>query len=167
MTNLNAPLTMPLDNKSFLRFRFVRQYLYAMLVFSGVGFLDALYLSVERVLNRVPPCSFLHGCEKVTTSPYALLYGIPLSFLGVAFYLTMLIGLVLFLDTKKIIIIKLLGAATAFGFIFSLYLAYLQLFVIKAICIYCMLSALSSATLFIFGLLVLKSLRSYRKTENQ
>jgi uncharacterized membrane protein len=83
----------------------------------------------------------------VTTSQYSVLFGIPLPYLGLAYYLTLLIGAVLFLENNKINILKFLRAISGIGFLFSLYLAYLQGFVLHAWCTYCIASALIT-TLF-------------------
>lgn len=134
---------------------------FAMLAIVPVGFIDATYLTIEHFLGKVPPCTLTNGCAAVTSSSYSLIFGIPLALLGAIYYLAIILGLVYYLDSKKPMVIKAISAVTAFGFVFSLYLVYLQLFVIKAICQYCMLSALSSTLLFIIGAMVLKSHRSF------
>ena len=52
-------------------------------------------------------------------------------------------------------LLNLTARLTIIGLLASLWFIYLQLFVIKAICLYCMFSAFTSITLFIFGLFVL------------
>jgi uncharacterized membrane protein len=139
-----------------------RRPVFGMLAFAILGFLDAAYLTVEHFLNRVPPCSIVHGCEKVTTSSFALIFGVlPMSLLGALYYLSVIVALILYLDMRRAFIIKWTARFTIIGFLFSLYLVYLQLFVIKAICQYCMLSALSSTGLFVVGLLMLRSQHAY------
>lgn len=140
-----------------------RWLVFGMLAVSALGFLDASYLTVEHFMNKVPPCSITRGCEAVTTSQYSLLFGIPLALLGAAYYLAVIIALIYYLDSRKPVMIKLIAKFTAVGFLFSVYLVYLQLAVIHAICQYCMLSALSSTALFIIGLMVLKSHRVFER----
>ena len=48
---------------------------------------DALYLSIKRNAGPIP-CHITHGCTDVLTSKYSALAGIPLSWIGLAFYLT-------------------------------------------------------------------------------
>lgn len=81
-----------------------------------------------------------------------------MALMGALYYLAIILALVLYLDLRRDWIIKWTARFTTMGFLFSLYLVYLQLFVIKAICQYCMLSALSSTGLFVIGVLVLRSL---------
>lgn len=150
---------------SYFSHRPHRRLVYALLAIAPIGFLDASYLTIEHFLKRIPPCSITHGCEKVTTSVYSVILGVPMSLLGALYYLAVIIGLIYFLDAKKDWALKLVSGFTAVGFLFSLYLVYLQFFVIKAICQWCMLSALSSIALFIFGFLVLKSHQSWSRAE--
>jgi len=159
--NLKENLIKPSQNSGSMAKRPLRRPVFGMLAFAILGFLDAAYLTVEHFLNRVPPCSIVHGCEKVTTSSYSLIFGVlPMSLMGALYYLSVIVALILYLDLRRALIIKWTARFTVVGFLFSLYLVYLQLFVIKAICQYCMLSALSSTGLFVVGLLMLRSLRA-------
>ena len=167
MTNSLLNSTKPLEPndspRHFLSHRRHRWLVWSLLAVSPLGFLDATYLSLEHYLNRAPPCSLTNGCEIVTTSSYSLLFGIPVALLGAVYYLVIIIGLVYYLDSKKPFVIKWVSRLTAAGFIFSIYLVYLQVAVLHAICLYCMLSALSSTALFILGLMVLKLHRVFER----
>lgn len=63
---------------------------YVLLVLAGIGFLDALYLTIEHYRNVVPSCT-LHGCDVVLTSHYATIWGLPTSLYGVFFYVAVMI----------------------------------------------------------------------------
>lgn len=128
----------------------------ACLVTSAFGFADATYLTTQHYLGLPVACSILEGCEQVTTSPYSLIFGIPVALLGSIFYLTILILSVIYLDSKKIKFLNLITKITPFGFLASLYFVYLQIFVIKAICLWCMGSAITTTLLFIFSLVFLR-----------
>ena len=130
-----------------------------------IGFIDAAYLTFEHFLGRVPPCSILHGCEKVTTSPYAEVFGIPLALFGAVYYFLLLVLVIAFFDLKNDKILKIATVITPVGFLASLYFIYIQLFVIKAICLYCMISAAASTALFIFGMMILRAM-AIDKTRN-
>ncbi len=119
------------------------------------GFLDATYLTIEHYRGVVPPCSIVAGCEAVTTSSYSLFLTIPVALLGALYYLAVLFLTIAYLDTKKPHFIKVAASITPVGFLVSLYFIYLQAFVIKAWCLYCLGSALSSTILFILGILIL------------
>ncbi|MBP6994360.1 hypothetical protein KBB12_03895, partial [Candidatus Woesebacteria bacterium] len=117
-----------------------------------IGVYDAGYLTLEHYRNVIPPCSIhdvFADCGRVLRSEYAVLFGVPLALLGLIHYTTVL-GIHLFsLYSKKVWSKYWLLLQTAGGLLFSIYLVCLQLFVIHAICPYCMLSALVSTLLFV------------------
>ena len=135
------------------------------IVIGLVGLADASYLTYEHYAPFPLPCSNF-ACETVTTSKYSVLFGvIPLSLMGVFYYITMILGSVFALVTKNEKLLKLLSLFTAAGFVTSLYLVYLQIFVLDAICIYCMISAGTSILLFIVGLVYLLKQKSVKGEE--
>lgn len=102
----------------------------AALALAGAGI--AAYLTWTHATGTAPVCSS-GGCETVQRSRYSELAGLPVATLGLVAYVTIL-GLVL-LDTP---VLRLIAAAlAAVGLAFSLYLLALQLFVIDAICTWC------------------------------
>lgn len=125
---------------------------FVFLIVSALGFADATYLTVKHFLGTPVPCSILHGCEIVLNSKYSIIYGLPTAMLGALFYLTVMILSAIYLETKKIIILRLIFYTATFGFLASLGFVYIQLFILKSICLYCMGSAITSTTLFIFSL---------------
>lgn len=130
-----------------------------LILVSAVGFLDATYLGAKYYLGGPIPCSFVNGCDIVTKSEYATVMGIPVAVLGALYYLSMLILGCVYLETKKISILKFIARYTLVGFLVSLYLIIIQIFILKAICLYCMLSAMSSIIIFTFGLSILLAIR--------
>ena len=108
----------------------------AVLALIGVGI--ATYLVYVHYAGIKPFCvAGGGGCEKVQTSDYAKLAGIPVAVLGLAGYLAILASLFVPGDLGR-----LAGAAIALsGFGFSAYLTYREIFTIKAICHWCVASA--------------------------
>ena len=123
----------------------------AFVVFSFGGFLDATYLAAKYYLGEPVVCSLLNGCEKVTTSQYAAVFGIPVALLGTLYYLTIFILTIIYIDGRKEKIFRFAARLTPVGFFVSLILIYLQIFVIHALCLYCLISAATSTFLFIFA----------------
>ena len=121
------------------------------LVIAALGFLDASYLAAEHYLNRIPPCTIVQGCETVLTSTYATFAGIPVALFGALFYLTAFFILFFYLETgaRKLLLAFLLCVSAAF--LATLGFVYIQLFVLHAICLYCMGSAATSTLLFIIA----------------
>lgn len=102
----------------------------AGLALAGAGI--AAYLTWTHATGTAPVCTS-GGCETVQRSRYSELAGLPVAALGLAAYVTIL-GLVL-LDTPTLRVVAAALAAVALAF--SLYLLVLQLFVIDAICTWC------------------------------
>ena len=133
------------------------KFAYAFLLVSLLGFLDASYLTIEHYRGVVPPCAIVSGCAAVTTSQYSLIFDIPVALLGTLYYPIILLSLITYLDTKQEIILKWVARCTVLGLLASVYFVYLQTFVIKAWCLYCLGSATTSTILFILGIIVLKT----------
>jgi uncharacterized membrane protein len=142
--SLNKPLT-----------RIPKWSVWLLVLFSFGGFLDATYLTVKHYLGTPIPCSIFAGCEKVTTSQYATLWGIPVAMLGAIYYLLIFVLLIAYLDTKKEPVLYFTARLTLIGFLASIWFLYLQLFIIKAICLYCVVSAFTSTMLFVLGIMLL------------
>ena len=128
-----------------------------------IGFADATFLTLEHYRGATPPCFLVTGCATVTTSSYSTILNIPVALLGALYYLTILIGSILYLDTRRTIIIRLVGALTPLGFIFTLWFLYVQAFILNAFCVWCILSATTSTLLFITGLFIERHHRTLRE----
>lgn len=133
--------------------------LWTIIVLALIGFTDSAFLLSKRISGAPIPCFITSGCDTVSKSPYSVLFGVPLSAWGVLFYLGTGFLALLYLDTKKLIIAKLITLATALGFLSSAYFIYIQKFKIGAFCIYCILSAIVSTTLFAFGIIIWKKIK--------
>jgi uncharacterized membrane protein len=115
---------------------------------SLVGLVDALYLTIEHVTGQTVRCTIVSGCSEVLSSPYAVVAGVPLAAIGAAAYFTVfsLAILTLFGYPKAG---TLLMALLIMMFGVSLWLIYLQAFVIREFCQYCLLSALITTALLV------------------
>lgn len=119
-----------------------------LLVIALIGFADATYLTVEHYSNTIPPCS-VGGCETVLTSSYSQVAGIPVSLAGSIYYFALILMLFVYIDTKKEIWLRIPLIISVLGLISSLWFMIVMAFVIKAFCPYCVVSALTSTTIFI------------------
>lgn len=116
-----------------------------------VGFFVALYLALYKMGILGALACGAGGCETVQLSRWAMLLGLPVATWGVAYY-----GLVVALAVASIqdrwAASSGLGLAmlvvTGWGVVFSAWLTYLELFVINAICRWCLISALLALVLF-------------------
>lgn len=118
---------------------------------AGIGFIDALYLTWVKVSHTEAAClPGVGNCEVVNTSQYSAISGMPIAVLGAAGYLIILFFL--YFETRKPGwkengILAVFGLSFI-GVLYSVYLTYLELAVIHAICPFCVLSA--TAMLLIF-----------------
>lgn len=116
----------------------------ALLILSLAGFFDSSYLTILHYEHIIPPCTIALGCEKVLTSQYATIFGIPLGVFGALFFLTLIVFLLLgFMKYFKLLILA--------GVAVSLILLYLQAFVLHAYCQYCLLIEAIIITMFILN----------------
>lgn len=124
--------------------------LFAALLLAILGLADASFLTYEHYLHVGFPCPITLGnCDAVLQSSYSVIFGIPLAVVGVIQYALEVIVLLGALLTHKKIFKYVAIILSAIGLLASAYFVFLQLFVIGAICIYCMGSAFISTLLFI------------------
>ena len=98
------------------------------------GVAVAGYLTWAHFADTSVLCVAGGGCETVQESKYAEIAGIPVALLGLGSYVT-----ILALVAWDSVGARLAAAGLAFvGLLFSMYLLVLQLFVIDAVCIWCM-----------------------------
>src|SRR5229473_7712215 len=110
----------------------------AVLSLFGLG--DALYLTVQDLTGQSLRCTIVAGCSEVLSSPYAHIGRMPLAVLGAFAYFTVFSLSVLAVFGYNFAR-PLLTALVALMFVMTLWLLYLQAFVIHHFCQYCLLSA--------------------------
>jgi uncharacterized membrane protein len=114
-----------------------------LLALAGLGV--AGYLTYIETTKIAAVCGPVGDCNSVQSSPYAYLFGVlPVGLLGLAGYVTILAawlaGEWLVPRWKAYTWLAIFGMAL-FGTAFSIYLTYLEPFVINAVCIWCLISA--------------------------
>lgn len=123
----------------------------------GMGISSYLTYIHYRSINSV--CLLASNCDLVLTSPYARVWGIPLSLFGLLMYacLTILGFLMLTNNIKrKNLIATGIYSLALSGTMFSIYLYYLEIFEIHAFCSWCIASSLVIFSLFALSLVNLK-----------
>jgi len=120
-------------------------------VLSLLGLADALYLTIEHLTGQTIRCTILSGCSEVLSSQYAVVAGIPLAAIGAAAYFTVFSLAVLSLFGYRIAG-KILTPLVIAMFFVSVWLFYLQAFVIRQFCQYCLISALITTCLLVLVL---------------
>jgi uncharacterized membrane protein len=115
----------------------------AVLALLGIGV--ATYITIADASSGSPVClAGGQGCETVAHSRYSHLAGINVAALGIGAYVTLFAVALLRGDAARFTSL----AVAAIGFGFSVYLTYLELFVIDAVCQWCVASAVLMTLLF-------------------
>ncbi len=114
---------------------------------SLVGLADAIYLTIEHVAGRSVRCTVTSGCSEVLASSYATLPGnIPLAALGALSYF-IAFSLATLAAFNYHVARPLLAILVGLMFLMTLWLLYVQAFVLHKFCQYCLLSAAVTITL--------------------
>ncbi|MBD2772082.1 vitamin K epoxide reductase family protein [Iningainema tapete] len=130
---------------------------------ASLGAVVTAYLTFVKFTQGTTVCP-TKGCDIVLASPYATVFGLPLALFGLIAYASMVVFAIapLLVNSKAQKQLRsnlenwtglLLFAGATAMLVFSSYLIYLLVFEIKAVCIYCVASALFSASLFILVIL--------------
>ena len=125
---------------------------------SLLGLADAIYLTVEHVTGQSVKCTIISGCSEVLSSPYAVVAGIPLAMIGAAAYFSVF-SLATLAAFGYRIAATLLTPLVIAMFLVSLWLIYLQAFVIRQFCQYCLFSAAVTTCLLVVVLIARRRVR--------
>ncbi len=122
-----------------------------------LGVLVSIYMTIFKLTENPGMCLGNGGCSVVNNSIYAEVYGIPVAVIGVVGYLAILGSLLLrprwdFLAANGTMI--LFGMALI-GFLFTVYLIYVEVALIHALCPFCLTSQITMTAIFIISLITL------------
>jgi uncharacterized membrane protein len=124
---------------------------------STVGLGIASYLAITKLTGGIPACGPLRGCETVNTSSYSELFGIPVALFGVIFSALLVVASVAWWrvgDRRALYLAYGLGLV---GMVAVAYLTYLELFVIGAICVWCVAYAVTVVAGWVVSALTLRA----------
>ena len=130
-------------------------------VFAVIGLGVAGYLAYVEINHVSAVCGPVGDCNAVQSSPYAQIFGIPIALLGIINYLAVLVLWAVYRFTgQPLTNLSLLAllALTFLGTLFSVYLTLLEIFVINAVCIWCISSAIITTLLMLFVTLLLRAM---------
>ena len=116
----------------------------AVLALVGLG--DSIYLTIQHITGQSLRCTIISGCSEVLSSPYAQVGPVPLAAIGAAAYFTVF-SLAILAAFGYRFSIPFLKIMVGLMFLTTLWLLYLQAFVIRHFCQYCLLSAAVTTTL--------------------
>ena len=108
-----------------------------------LGLAVAGYLLTVRLLGEAPVCGPVKGCDTVAASQYATLFGLPVALYGVAYSMVLTAACIVWsrtADRRALYAAYGLGLG---GIVAAAYLTYLEVFVIEAICVWCVTYAVT------------------------
>jgi uncharacterized membrane protein len=128
----------------------------AIPIISLIGLGAAIYLTYIEFTNTRALCGPVGDCNAVQSSPYAKLFGVvPIGLVGAIGYIAIL-SVWVWRRFRTDALARIAGPAmfgmALFGTLFSIYLTYLELFVIHAVCIWCLSSAILITLLMLLNL---------------
>lgn len=120
-----------------------------------IGLFVSIYMTIYKVTSNEAMCIGSTGCSEVNASRYSEINGIPVAVLGVIGYATILA--LLFLE-NRLSFFQEYGSLIFFGvslmgFLFTLYLVYLEVALIKAYCPFCLASQAVMIVIFIISVI--------------
>lgn len=123
-------------------------------VLDTIGLVVASYLSVVELEGGVPTCGIIHGCEEVATSQYNNFAGIPVAVFGVFLSVVLLSLALAWWRTNIYGLLLAHYALSLVGVMFDGYFLFLQVFVIEAVCIWCLTYEISLLLRFLIAFYV-------------
>ena len=118
------------------------------------GLLIATYLSVVELGGGVPSCGPLKGCEEVALSEYSRIGGVPVAVFGVILSLVLLTCAIAWWRTDFYGLLLAHYGLSLAGVLFEVYFLYLQVNVIRAVCVWCTAYGLSLILRFVIAFVI-------------
>ena|SRR3989344_7220986 len=125
-----------------------------LIIFSAIGFAASFYIFYSKRYNRSLYCPIGENCDDVVRSKYGKTFGVENTIPGMMYYL-LILTFALFSNRnifKQDIVYYFVVGISFASVAFSLYLTYVQKFILKKWCYYCIISTISS--ILILGVLV-------------
>jgi len=125
------------------------------IILTIVGLLVSIYMTIYKITSNDSMCIGSGDCKTVNASRYAEVYGIPVAVLGVAGYSAILAVLLIgnrpgFLQQNGTLLFFGLSLT---GFLFTLYLIFVEVALIKAYCPFCITSQTAMTIIFIISVI--------------
>lgn len=123
---------------------------------SAIGISETVYLIKKRIHHERPICPVGEGCGIVLTSKYSKLFFIPNDTLGLLAYVVIasVAGLLVISDQPVPLLQNILKLFVGLASIASVFFTYLQKYVIKTWCFWCLMSA---CTVWLMGFIIILS----------
>jgi uncharacterized membrane protein len=137
-------------------------------VFAIIGLLVSIYMTVYKLTDNDAMCIGNGGCSVVNASRYSEVNGIPVAVIGMGGYAAILA--LLFLERKPGFFQEngtmMLFGVTLVGFLFTLYLIYVEVKLIHALCPFCLTSQTVMTLIFVLSVIRLVRQPQYQEDLN-
>jgi uncharacterized membrane protein len=132
------------------------KWLYRISMFLVViGLIVSIYMTIYKATSNDALCLGSGDCSTVNASRYSEVYGIPVASVGIAGYLAIL--LVLWYERRDKFFERngpmLIFGMALTGFIFTVYLIYVEFAILKAYCPFCLASQSAMTLIFILSII--------------
>jgi uncharacterized membrane protein len=125
------------------------------MILAVVGLLVSIYMTIYKVTSNDALCLGSGDCSTVNASRYSEVYGIPVATVGIAGYFAIL--LTHWYERRDKFFEKngpmLIFGMALTGFLFTLYLIYVEFAILKAICPFCLTSQIAMTIIFIVSVI--------------
>jgi len=127
----------------------------ASLALVVIGILVSVYMTIYKLTDNNAMCLGSGGCSQVNASRYSEIYGIPVGLVGVGGFAAIL--LLHLLENRNDFMrrnatLYIFGLALT-GFVFTLYLVYVEFAILKALCPFCLTSQVTMTIIFIISVI--------------
>jgi uncharacterized membrane protein len=120
-----------------------------------IGLIVSIYMTIYKVTSNDALCLGSGDCSTVNASRYSEVYGIPVATVGIAGYFAML--MVHWYEKRDKFFEKngpmLLFGMALTGFLFTLYLIYIEFAILKAYCPFCLASQSAMTLIFVIAII--------------
>jgi uncharacterized membrane protein len=127
----------------------------ALIALAVVGLLVSIYMTAYKILNNDAMCLGSGDCSTVNSSPYSEVNGIPVGVFGVIGYAAILATL--YFEKRNRFFrengtLMLFGMALT-GFIFTAWLIYVEIAILRALCPFCVTSQIAMTVIFVIAII--------------
>jgi len=127
----------------------------ALLILTVIGLIIAIYMTIYKLTDNNNMCLGNGDCSTVNASSYSEIYGFPVALLGVGGYGAIL--LLLLVDSRNNFLRQngtlLVFGLSLTGFIFTIYLIYIEFAILNAVCPFCLTSQIVMTIIFILSII--------------
>ena len=135
------------------------------IVLAIIGLIDSVYLAWVKYTDQYALCGPIGNCESVNTSQYSEIFGIPIALLGAGAYLVIIV--LLLVESRNEFMHEysslLVFGISLIGVLYSIYLTYIEIAVLRAICPYCVISAIVLVLLLVLS--TIRLIQTFRESD--